>query len=415
MTRKGSVRQRHARTCKPGHAKCHGPWYWMVDLGPDPGTGQRRRKTKSGYGKKAEAEAALAEFLDRQGVTRGRSEDLTVAAWLDLWLRSLRTKSPTTVARYRQLVDLHLQPILGHHLLVDLTPEDVDDLIDRISKPDYVAAGRRGNRWKHQKGLSTASINRIFFALRGSLSVAAKRRLIPWNPALHVDVVPEVNVEGKAWSPQEAAAFLAFTSEHRLYAVWHLLLMSGARRGELCGVRWTDLDLDKRRWKITTTRVQVGGVIHEKKPKSKAGDREVHLDEQTVDVLRAHRRRQQEERLALGPPWQDSGFVFTSQDGSPLTPEYLSRTWRGLVEDSGLPRIRLHDGRHTANSTAALYAGVTETVLLQRAGHSKIRTNQAYQHPNEEIHRIAAEAIAAVYAAFMPAPHSPHEEERPGA
>lgn len=405
MTSKGSVRQRHSRRCPSTTHKCHGPWYWHVDLGVDPVTGKRLRQTKSGYRTRRDAQEALDQFTAQMAITGGRSQGLTVGRWLDQWLASLHRVSPTTMARYEGIVRLHLKPLIGHLMLVDLSPEDIDSLlIARISQPTYRPEGRQGNRYANQSGLTSAGVNRIFGVLRASLGIAAKRRLITWNPAIAVEPPKETNKPGVAWTPAEAAAFLDCVATDRLYALWHLVLLTGTRRGELCGLRWDYLDLENRVWYVKTARVQVRGTIFEKAPKSKAGTRTIYLDQETVEVLKAHRIRQTEERLAAGPAWIDSGYVFVQPDGRPLSPEVVSRTWRDLVGQSDLPNARLHDGRHTSTTTAIIYAGLPEQVMIERVGHAKVETNRRYQQVHEPVHRNAAEAIAAQYRRHRQSP-----------
>lgn len=404
MTAKGSTSQRHKSSCPknadgPGYAKhkCRGPWAWHLDLGRDPVTGKRVQRTGSGYAREQDAQEALNAAKARLTVTRGRSDGVSLGDWLDQWLAGLHTASPTTTARYESTIRLHLKPILGSIALVDVTPEDIDHLIQVVSAADYQPPGRTSKRYAKQKGLSSASINRIFDCLSAALGVAAKRRLITYSPATVVTPPTERNKPGTAWTPAEAAKFLDAVAEHRLYAAWHLVLLGGARRSEIAGATWDLLDLDNGVWYVQNAHVQVGGTVHAKQPKSAAGLRTVYLDDETVAVLRAHRAQQAKERLAAGPRWADSGHVFTTRTGAPIPPDRLTTAWRTLATQSGLPIIRLHDGRHTSNTTASVYAGVGDQVLIERVGHAGLDVNRRYRHAHEQVHRQAAEAIAAEY------------------
>jgi integrase len=169
---------------------------------------------------------------------------------------------------------------------------------------------------------------------------------------------------------------------------------------------------------VTSTRVLAGGQVVEKTAKSRAGMRAVYLDTEKVGLLRAHRRHQAEERLAAGLAWEDTGYVFTRPGGSPLPPASLTGAWRTAVRRAqarqeqtaaaagvrlnpvdALPSLKLHEARHTANTTARLYARVDGSVLLQRMGHTEDTTNALYTHAHPGLHRAAAETIAQVYRA----------------
>jgi integrase len=414
--------QRHTRRCPRnpngrGWAphKCRGPWAWHLNLGVDPVTKRRRQATGSGYRTKDEAQKALDAQRQDLAVTRGRAQSVTLAEWFEQWLDILRTagRSPTTLARYEGNLRLHIAPLPGYVPLPDVTPEHIDHLLAIVSEPDYVAPTRSGKRWDNEHGLSSASVNRIYDAIRAALAVATKRRLIAWNPASVVEPPAEQNAPQRAWTPQEAAAFLdhAAVRQHRLHAAWHCVLVTGVRRAELAGAWWHAVDLDAARWNLTEARVQVGGKITRKPPKSKAGTRRIYLDAGTVAVLRAHRRAQAAERLAAGPRWNETphtkddgescscgGPVFTTRLGAPIPPSTLTATRTSLVRRTGLPRVVLHGGRHTSVTVATQHAGITEQASIERDGHAHVATNRRYQHVSEALHRQAAEAIASEIA-----------------
>ncbi len=409
MSSQGSVRQRHNARCPVdpagGHTphRCRGTWWWVLDLGPDPLTGKRRQPSKSGFATRREAQVDLAAARATLAVTKGRGAGLTVGAWLDDWLASLHTASPTTTARYEGILRLHLKPILGQLLLADLAPEHVDRLLRTVASPGYVAPGLDRRHQATAGPQSSASVKRIFAVLRRALVVAARRRLIPWNPAAAVEPPEETNKPGTAWTPEQAGRFLDSTNGERLGAAWRLAVTTGARRAELCGATWDRIDLAAAVWRIDIAVVQVGSTLHEKSPKTRRGTRVVALDAETVTALRTYRERQDDEcaTAVSAGTWDGTGRVFTGPDGLGITPAGLSSAWRAAVrrvrkEHPDLPAVRLHDARHTANTLARLYAGLDPKVLLERMGHTGDPTNQRYTHVHEGVHRQAAEAIADV-------------------
>ncbi len=195
-----------------------------------------------------------------------------------------------------------------------------------------------------------------------------------------------------AWTEGEAAAFLASVVDDRMFPLWRLALATGLRRGELCGLRWKDVDLAVGVVVVASTRVVADAVVTGE-PKTKAGARIVALDRDTVAALAFWKRRQAQERLAAGASWADSGLVFVDEHGVPPHPETLTRCWREAVERAGLPPIRLHDACHTA-ATVLLRAGVPVKVVSQRLGHADVAvTIRIYQHVTAQDDRQAAEAL----------------------
>jgi len=195
-----------------------------------------------------------------------------------------------------------------------------------------------------------------------------------------------------AWTEGEATGFLAAVRDERLYPLWRLVLATGLRQGELCGLRWSDVDLEVGRLEVVTTRV-VAETVVTGAPKTKAGARLVALDAGTVIGLTAWRRRQLEERLAAGPAWSDHQLVLVDELGVPPHPETVTRWWNEAVARARVRRIRLHDARHTA-ATLALRAGVPLKVVTQRLRHADVAvTMRVYQHVTAQDDQAAADAL----------------------
>jgi integrase len=149
------------------------------------------------------------------------------------------------------------------------------------------------------------------------------------------------------------------------------------RRGEVLGVRWSDVDLDVGSLRITRTLITTGarrkgepGMAWDT-PKTAKGCRQVALDPATVTALRQHRARQLAERLAAGEAYDDGDLVVCLADGTPVHPKTLSYTFEREIRRAGLPPIRLHDLRHT-HATPALRAGVHPRVVPERLGHANV-------------------------------------------
>jgi integrase len=169
--------------------------------------------------------------------------------------------------------------------------------------------------------------------------------------------------------------------------------MTGARRGEIAGLRWVDVDLDGARITIRQALLTVGGEVYVSSPKSYRG-RTVDLDHETVLQLEAHQERQRRERWAYDGEYIESEYVFRKKDGTRLDPRTLSQTFQWIVQNSDLPRIRLHDLRHT-HASIAVKAGVPIGVVSERLGHASPEfTLHRYSHVMPGMQREAADTIA---------------------
>jgi integrase len=167
------------------------------------------------------------------------------------------------------------------------------------------------------------------------------------------------------------------------------------RRGEALGLRSSDLDFGGGELAVSNTLTTVGTGLVTGPPKTSRSRRQIFLDEGTLAVLREHRRRQNEERLSVGPAWNGSvDYVFTDELGAPVHPDAFSRAFRRHVAAADLPAIRLHDLRHSY-ATLALKAGVHPKVVSERLGHATIGvTLDLYSHVTPSIARDAADVVA---------------------
>jgi integrase len=206
----------------------------------------------------------------------------------------------------------------------------------------------------------------------------------------------------RTWKAHELAQFLNGVAEDRLSGAWWLLATTGMRRGEVLGLRWQDVDLDAGR--LTISRTLVTTEVQRKgepgfawgTPKTGKGRRQVALDPSTVAALRSHRTRQRQERLAAGAAYDEGDLVCCLEDGRPLHPKTLSYYFARHVKRLDLPRIRLHDLRHT-HATLALQAGVHPRVVQERLGHANVSiTLDTYSHVDLDMQAIAAAAVTAL-------------------
>ncbi len=198
------------------------------------------------------------------------------------------------------------------------------------------------------------------------------------------------------WTPVQTGRFLDHAQHDRLYPLYHLIAHVGLRRGEACGLRWVDTHLDAGSIEVLNQIVQYGWETAQATPKTDASAATVALDEETLWVLGEQRLAQATERAAAGDSWVESGLVFTEPDGSPLHPADVTERFHLLVEQAGLPPIRLHDLRHGA-ATLALAAGVEMKVVQAMLRHASITTtSDLYTEVLPELARDAARKVASI-------------------
>jgi len=198
----------------------------------------------------------------------------------------------------------------------------------------------------------------------------------------------------RTWTKEQLKEFLEAVHDDCLSPLWHTIAMTGMRRGEAIGLRWSDVDLEGGRLAVRRALIPINREVVVSEPKTAKGRRVIALDPGTVEVLKAQAARQLEEQDDWDEGWVETGLVFTAENGAALDPESISRYWRQAVKKSLLPSIRLHDLRHT-HATLALQAGIHPKVVSDRLGHATISiTLDTYSHAIPAMQEEAAALIA---------------------
>lgn len=361
-------------------------YYYVPDS-----TGSRRQRTKGGFKTKEEAQRYLSrtvisvqtgDYIEPTALTLG---EYLNDQWLPIVRHSIR---PSTFHRYQAEIALHIMPTLGGIKIQQLSQSHLDrlyaELLDhgRVVKPG---------------GLSPKTVRSIHNLLHKALKDAQRKQLVHRNAADAADP-PRINrsrTEGlRTWNANQVRIFLNGLSGHRLEAAYTLAATTGMRRGEVLGVRWSDLDPATKMLAVRQTVISVNYELMFGAPKTAKGRRLLALDDRTVTALAAHRSRQHDERAAIGTAYMDHDLIFPKLDGSPTHPDYFSQLFDRTVAKLGLPKIRLHDLRHTY-ATLGLAAGVPSVVISQRLGHANVAfTLDIYTHPVPALHEAAAEQVA---------------------
>jgi integrase len=306
-----------------------------------------------------------------------------VSAYYDEWIDWMKGQvRASTHDSYESHGTCYIKPILGRVQLGRLSPTDVKRFHGALRERGKTASNRR----------------RVHATLHRMLADAVADGLIATNPTS----VGRKSLERPepyrflTWTPAELRTFLVQSRDDRLHALYHLLALTGCRRGEALGLAWSDVSLTQTRTlSIRRTLVMVGRTPTFSEPKTTHGTRIIELDEETVAVLRAHRTRQAAEQLAAGEAWlNEDSLCFTDELGAPLPPDSVSKAFRRTATHAGLRTIRLHDLRHTW-ATIAMSRGVPLKVVSERLGHSDPTfTARIYQHVLPGMQREAAETVA---------------------
>ncbi len=219
--------------------------------------------------------------------------------------------------------------------------------------------------------------HRILFQ---ALRQAVRWQLLMSNPAEAVTPPKPQPVEIAVLDEAQVGTLLRSAQSTRLYGPILVAVTTGLRRGEIFGLRWRDLDLDKGRLTVAQAIEQTRAGLAFKAPKTKRSRRVVTLPSVTIEALRSLRASQAAERLALGLGKDERGLVFTNKLGEPVNPRAASKEFTRIVKRAGLPRVSFHFLRHT-HITALLRAGVHPKIASERAGHASVAiTMDVYSH-----------------------------------
>ena len=368
---KGSLRER-----RPG------VWELIVQLPRDASTPRGKQLSRTVRGTKREAQRGLAALVTEVSAGKISSSTTTLAELLERWLDHVTNRlSPTTVREYRRLVTRLVAPDLGKLPLRRITTQRLDT---------YYASLVR------ERGLSPASIRHVHAVLRGALGQAVRWGWIPANPAAAASPPKLRRREINPPAIADTRALLAAADDYDpdFGTLIRVLAATGARRGEVCGLRWSDLDVHAGTLSIRRSVASVAGGTVLKDTKTHAA-RRIALDPETLSVLKAHRERF-ESRAALCRVDVDAdGFVFTATvDGSqPLHPDTITGAFSRICRRAGLSSVRLHDLRHL-HATQLLAAGVPVRTVSGRLGHADAATTlNVYAHFLEASDRDAADVI----------------------
>lgn len=380
--RRGSVKQAD-----------NGSWYFIIDVPSAEldanGKPKRKQTRRRGFKTRRDAQAELTRTLGTlEQQTYVAPANQTLAQFLTTtWLPAIEsTIKLSTFESYRRVIRRHVigRPI-GARKMQQVDGPALNQLYALMLAGDAT-----------HPALSRKTVRYCSTILHRAFKDAMRWQIVSRNPVEASDPPkPGDRPEFTIWSASELQAFLDVASSHRQSGLWWILGTTGMRRGEALGLRWSDVD-----WDASTVTISRALLATEKgaktwsTPKTKASRRTVVLDEDTITALKAHRARQNQEKLALGAGYQDHDLIAALVDGSPTAPSRITEQFGRLAQRAGLPRIRLHDLRHT-HATLALEAGIHPRVVQERLGHSHVSvTLGIYSHVDTRMQVDASNRMA---------------------
>ena len=345
--------------------------------------GNRVRKYRT-FDTKRDATRAFNEHKVKMDKgTQIMPSEYTFAQWLDYWYKDiiLPQIEETTAYGYRGMIENYLKPQLGEIRLQKLTARDIQQYYTWLMD---------------EKELSPNTVIKHHNLLTNTLNAAERQEYITKNPMRAVSPPKKRQREAKFYTPEQLGILLDKAVGTRLELPVFICAYLGLRRGELCGLRWSDVDLEHKTITIENTRTQAGKKEIEKGTKTASSTRTLYLPDTLCDMLKAAREHQQACRAEYKNAYDDNDYVVVMEDGRPFRPNYLSELFGKFLADNDLPKIVLHELRHTFASLSN-QAGIPAYNIGKALGHSTPATTQKiYTHLLDQTHTQAVEGVAAI-------------------
>lgn len=373
-----------------GHIRQQSPKSWRViaSTPPDPITGERQRVYRTVRGSKKVAQIELTKVIadiDRGLIVGTESSRIALAKYMEQWLAHMRHRiRATTFDRYEGVTKNHIIRVLGKTQLGKLKPLQIQTFEAKLLQSGHMR--KRG-------GLSAQTVLHIHRVLSEALGQAVRWQMIAVNPALAVQPPRAKRPELTIPDAQTVERIVTTAAETTIYIAVLLAASTGMRRGEILGLRWTEVDLEQGLVRVVRTYQRSRRGLEFVDPKTDRARRTIALPAFAVEALRHHHSEQGARKLRAGAAWHDFNLVVELGDGRPVDPSEFSRKFATIVKKTGAGRVRLHDMRH-AFATMLLNSGVHPKIASEALGHSTVGiTLDTYSHVLPNMQAKAAAAI----------------------
>lgn len=355
-------------------------YYVTFDYGKDE-NGKRNKPTKT-FISKSEAKKALKEFeANRTKGTLVMPKKTTLQEWLTYWMENVikPTREETTIYGYQKIIDNHIVPELGNIPVQELKAQQIQRYYANMAK---------------EKGLSPNTIRKHHDLLNSALKLAVKQEVIMNNPLDKVETPKLKETDIGFYSPEQLNELLEAVKGDRLEAIVYLGGMAGLRREEICGLKWSNIDFDKKIIHVVQVRTAAGKNEVVKDPKSKSSKRDISIPDSMLNVLKKEKAKQEENKEYLGAGYIGGDLIAVHEDGKPYRPNYLSEIFTRFIKTNNFSYITLHGLRHSFAS-AANAAGVSLFDISKTLGHSNTAiTGKIYTHVTDKAHEETMQKVA---------------------
>ena len=310
-----------------------GRWEGRYTSGRDPDTGKVIYKNVLAKTQKECKEKLKRAIEENAKVDAIRAKQYTVGRWMDVWFENCAKIKvrPSSHKTYQGYIDNHIKPSIGKIPLGKLSSLDLQKLYKRL-----LSGGRveRIESQKQPKGLSAKTVRNINQVISSAMDFAIDQKLIVTNPTNGCALPKLEHREMKTLPTEQLASFLHEARESGVFEMYYIELATGLRRGELLGLKWEDIDLERGTIQVRRQIARINGEVVEAPLKTKNSYRSVSIGHDAVEILKEQRRK------------TNSEYVFPSPTGGPISPDSVLHMLHRVLKRAGLPRIRFHDMRH---------------------------------------------------------------------
>ena len=366
-----------------------GRWEGRYTAGRDPETGKAIYKNVLGK-TQAEVKAKLKQAIEQaKGLDAARAGQYMVGQWMEVWFEhyaKIKVR-PSSHQTYRGYIDNHIKPNIGKIQLEKFTSLDLQKFYKKLLEKGRVD---RIESRKQSKGLSAKTVRNIHQIISSAMKLAQEQKLIASNPTEGCALPRLEHREMQTLPVEQLQSFLREAKDSGVFELYYLELVTGLRRGELLGLKWEDVDLERGDLRVRRQVARINGEVVEAPLKTKNAYRTLPLAEDTIDVLKAQKKK------TGASPW-----VFPSPTGGPVSPDSVLHMLHRVLKRAGLPRTRFHDLRHTF-ATLALQNGVDVKTVSGMLGHfSAGFTLDTYAHVTTASQRQAARTMGRILSGTL--------------